>query len=436
MNRTITPALLAKMEANYQERKDIQVLSRALSETKMLDAAFVPQNAAKLRMDFSITVPTTGITWQKQSGRCWMFATMNMARERVVKKCNLKEFALSGTYLAFYDKLEKANNFFEAVLHYADLPVDARENEHIFKNACADGGQWDMAVGLMQKYGVVPDWVMPETVHSTGTSEWREIVTEQLNEYGLELRELYKKGEDTEKRREEMLCQMYNTLCILYGAPVKEFDFAYTDKDGVYHCDRHLTPKSFFETYIGDDLDDYVCLISSPLHELHKTYDQPYMGDVIEHDFKWLNVTMDELEEAAIAMLRSGEGAMFSCDCRCYKLRDRGLWDQDSLDYSTVLGGMPLSMTKEQKLLTKISTMNHCMYLCGVNIGEDEKPDRWKIENSWGEKSGQKGYFICSEKWFREYVQQVIVRKSCLTKEQLELFKQEPIAMTFWDPLA
>ena len=436
MSRTISSQMLERYEKEYDARKDLQILSHALSDTKMSDAAYVAENGAKLPMDFSITVPTTGITWQKQSGRCWMFATMNLLRERVIQKCNLKDFSLSGTYLAFYDKLEKANNFFEAVIHYADLPVDSRENAYIFANACADGGQWDMAVGLIKKYGLVPSWIMPETVHSTGTAEWRDVMTEQLDEYGLELRQMLAEGKDVSERKQEMLSQVYRTLCILYGRPVKEFDFEYTDKDGVFHCDRHLTPKSFYEKYVGDDLDDYCCVISSPVHEYKRTYDQPYMGDIIEHEYKWLNVTIEELEDLCLAMLKDGEGVMFSCDCHGYKNRDKGYWDRDTMDYSSVMGGIPLSMTKAQRMLTMVSTMNHCMYFCGVNIGEDGHPDRWKIENSWGEVSGQKGYFVCSQSWFRDYVMQAIVRKSYLTEEQRACFEQEPISMTFWDPLA
>lgn len=436
MSKIITADMLAQFEENFSSRKDLQILANALTETTMTDAAYNPSRAAQLRMDFSITVPTTGITAQKQSGRCWMFATMNMARERVIQKLNLAEFALSGTYLAFYDKLEKANNFFEAVIHYADLPIDSRENEAIFANSCADGGQWDMAVGLMKKYGCVPSWVQPETVHSTGTAEWRDILKEQLAEYGLEIRAMIAEGKDYSARKQEMLAQYYNTLCILYGKPVKEFDFEYTDKDKNYHCDRHLTPKDFFEKYVGDDLDDYVCIISSPVHEYHKTYDQPFMGDIIEHEYKWLNVTMEEMEEMCIKQLKSGEGIMFSCDCHAYKQRAKGYWDRDTMRYGDVLGGLPLSMSKEQRMMTKISTMNHCMFFCGVNIGEDGQPDRWKIENSWGDQNGQKGYFICSEEWFKDYVMQIVVRRSFLTEEQKELFKQEPISMTFWDPLA
>lgn len=432
----ITPELLAQMEAGYAANPNLNVLSRALSSTKLTDAAFIPENAAKLRMDFSIEVPTTGVTNQKQSGRCWMFSAMNLVRERVIEKCHMKEFALSGTYLAFYDKLEKGNNFFEAVLHYADQPLDSRENASIFQNCNVDGGQWDMAVGLMKKYGVVPDWVMPETVHSSGTAEWKDVVMEKLREDGLELRRLYQEGKDTGARRAEMLQELYNALCILYGQPTKVFDFAYTDKEGKYHCHSNLTPKAFYEQYVGDDLENYIGIISAPSHEFDRTYSQPFMGDIVENEFSWLNLSMEETEALAIAQLKDGEGVVFSCDCHAYRDRAKGYWDQDSFAYGDVLGGLTLGMTKREKLLTGNATMNHCMMFCGVNLTEDGTPNRWKIENSWGDASGQKGYFICSEKWFREYVFQIIVRKSLLNDRQRALLAQEPIPMKFWDPLA
>ena len=434
--KTITPELLEKMNAGFEKRPDLKVLSRAISSTKLTDAAFVPENAAKLPMDFNIVVPTTGITAQKQSGRCWMFASMNMCRERVIKKCNMKDFALSGTYLTFYDKLEKANQFFEAVEHYADLPLDSRENAYIFGHGCCDGGQWDMYVGLVQKYGVVPAWIMPETVHSTGTAEWLDVMKEQLCEYGLELRELIAEGKDTTARREEMLAQYYNALCILYGQPTKVFDFEYTDKDGVFHADRGITPKEFFEKYVGDDMDDYIGFIMSPIHEYGRTYCQPFMGDLIEKEMKWLNLPIEQVEEYAIEMLKGGEGVMFSCDCHPYRNRGLGYWDQDTMDYRSILGGIPLGMNKAQRLQTGASTMNHCMFFCGVNLDEEGRPNRWKIENSWGDVSGQKGYFICSEKWFTEYTLQMFIHKKYVPEEVLAQFAKEPIPMKFWDPLA
>lgn len=179
----------------------------------------MPAAAAKLRMDFSVLVKTNNITNQKQSGRCWMFSTLNVLRQRVIAKCDLEDFSFSPTYLAFYDKLEKANLFLENILHFADQDLTDRETYTLLGNPLPDGGQWDMAISLIKKYGVVPSWVMPETVHSTGTAKYLPILNRKLREDALELRAMAKEGKDTAARREEMLAEIYNALCILYGQP-------------------------------------------------------------------------------------------------------------------------------------------------------------------------------------------------------------------------
>ena len=227
-----------------------------------------------------------------------------------------------------------------------------------------------------------------------------------------------------------------NALCILYGQPPKTFDFIYTDKAGVYHCDPGLTPKGFFEKYVGDNLDDYQVVIASPIHPLNRTFCQPYMGDVVEENMFWLNLTLEEMEDLTVRQLQAGEPVFFSCDCHPDRDRELGYWDPDSFQYGAVLGGLDLEMSRADCLTTRESRMNHCMIFCGVNLGPDGKPDRWKIENSWGDASGQKGYFIGSEKWFERYVYQVTVRKDLLSDAQRALLAQEPLPMALWDPLA
>ena len=311
-----------------------------------------------------------------------------------------------------------------------------RSANALLGNPLPDGGQWDMAISLIKKYGVVPSWVMPETVHSTGTAKYLPILNRKLREDALELRAMAKEGKDTAARREEMLAEIYNALCILYGQPPRSFDFEYTDKDEHYHCDRNLTPHTFLEKYVGNDLDDYVVIISSPIHALNRTYCQPFMGDVVEENMFWLNLSQEELEDLTIRQLQAGEGVMFSCDCHPDGDRANGYWDPDCFQYGEVLGGLTFGMTKAERLLTRESTMNHCMMFCGVNLDENGKADRWKIENSWGDASGQKGYYIGSEKWFKANVYQITVRKSLLSDAQRALLDQEPLPMKLWDPLA
>ena len=153
----ISPALLSQFEQSYASRPYLAVMSNAISRTDLNDASFVPAAAAKLRMDFSVVVPTTGITNQKKSGRCWMFSVLNALREQVIQKCHLEDFAFSATYLAFYDKLEKCNLFYENILHFAGQKLDDRETWTLLGNPLPDGGQWDMVASLIRKYGVVPE---------------------------------------------------------------------------------------------------------------------------------------------------------------------------------------------------------------------------------------------------------------------------------------
>ena len=439
MNK-VTPIdseMLARFEQGYEARPALQVMSNAISRTALPDAAFVPAAAAKLQMDFSVLVKTNNITNQKQSGRCWMFSTLNVLRQRVIEKCKLEDFSISPTYLAFYDKLEKANLFFENILHFADQELDDRETFTLMGNPLPDGGQWDMAISLIKKYGVVPSWVMPETVHSTGTAKYLPILTRKMREDALELRALVRAGKDPAARREEMLAEIYNALRILYGQPPKTFDF----RVHRYRQSLPLRPRSDSEAASLKSTWATILTITSssslrPSTQINRTYCQPFMGDVVEDNMFWLNLSQKELEDLTIRQLQAGEGVMFSCDCHPDGDRANGYWDPDCFQYGEVLGGLTFHMTKAERLLTRDSTMNHCMMFCGVNLEENGTANRWKIENSWGDASGQKGYFIGSEKWFKANVYQVTVRKSLLSDAQRALLDQEPLPMKLWDPLA
>ena len=434
--KPVTDSLLNRFGADYEASAERHLATLALSKSELSSVAFSSKGANAMRQKFSVEVPTLEVTNQKSSGRCWLFAATNVLRERIAQARNLENFELSQSYLAFWDKFERCNYFLESILETAALPTTDRTVMHILSTGVHDGGQWDMAISLIKKYGVVPSWVMPETVHSTGTAKYLPILNRKLREDALELRAMAKEGKDTAARREEMLAEIYNALCILYGQPPRSFDFEYTDKDEHYHCERSLTPHTFLEKYVGNDLDDYVVIISSPIHALNRTYCQPFMGDVVEENMFWLNLSQEELEDLTIRQLQAGEGVMFSCDCHPDGDRANGYWDPDCFQYGEVLGGLTFGMTKAERLLTRESTMNHCMMFCGVNLDENGKADRWKIENSWGDASGQKGYYIGSEKWFKANVYQITVRKSLLSDAQRALLDQEPLPMKLWDPLA
>lgn len=434
--RPITMEMIAKFKKNYDEDASAKVYTAAVSKTVLSDVALNPMESAKLDFQFSIDIPTRGITYQKQSGRCWLFASMNVMREIVAEKCNLDKFELSGNYLAFWDKFEKMNFFLESIIDSADLEANDRIVNWILMGV-NDGGQWDMMVSLIKKYGIVPASVMPETFQSSNTRNMIQLMNMKLRKDAIELRKIVQEGGDPYPRKEEMLQELFKALCICFGKPVEKFNFEYTDKDNIYHADYDMTPLTFYEKYIKIDLEDYVSVINAPTKDkpFGKTYTVKYLGNVVEGKIKYLNLPMQDLKDLVIQQMQDGEPVWFGSDCGKYGSRNDGIWDQHSFVYEEILGGIDLSLTKEERLDYRDSAMNHAMVLTGVNIGHNGKPDRWKIENSWGEEPGKKGYFVASDAWFDEFTYQVIIHKKYLTEEWKKALEEEPIELAPWDPM-
>lgn len=430
----ITKELLERFRAQTAARPEIQTLQAATAKTELKDLAFVPAAAARLNGEFAIELKTRGITWQKKSGRCWLYAVMNILRERVAETCGLDKFELSGNYLAFYDKLEKANNVLEQIIRYADRPLSDRMMEYILLGV-GDGGYWDMAADLVRKYGVVPAETMPETWQSTHTDKFMELYNTLLRKDAAKLRAVIAAGGDPQPVKEEMLAEIYRMECIAFGEPPERFSFAYRGSDGVFHEERGLTGRSFYEKFVGDALDDYITVTNHPTRGMPMDFHYCFhhIGCMAESDIVSLNLTVEEMEELALNQLRDGEPVWFGCDSDAYGHRTEGVWDPDSMDYSGLMGGVDFGFAKGERLEYHDSYATHAMIFVGVNFDENGRPDRWKIENSWGEEAGRKGYFVCSERYFREYVYEVIVRKKHLTDRQRALLSEPPVRIQPWE---
>lgn len=434
--RSISGELLARCKKAYDEDRQAHLMTAAAAQTPLAKIAMDPVKAAKVGDTFSIELKTRGITAQQQSGRCWLFASMNVMREVVAEKCEMDKFELSGNWLAFWDKFEKINFCLEAILDCADLPTADRTVNWVL-SGMNDGGQWDMMVSIVKKYGIVPNSVMPETEQSKSTRGISQIINMKIHKDAAELRQLVAEGKDASARKDEMLVEYFKALCIAFGRPVDTFDFEYTDKNGKYHVDRDMTPKSFYDKYIGLDLDQYVNVINGPTQDkpYGKTYTVKYLGNVVEGHIKYLNLPMEQLKELVVKQMQAGELVWFGSDCGKFGDRDGGIWDPDSFLFGEVLGGFDLTMSKADQLDYRDSAMNHAMVLCGVNLGAAGKPNRWKIENSWGEGAGRKGYYAASDSWFDQFVYQVVINKKFLSDEQRAALEQEPIELAPWDPM-
>ena len=432
--REITTELLARWRADYDCDASAHVLNSALAKTDMADLAYVPMNGAKLKGGFSIEVKTRGITAQRKSGRCWMFAALNILREIVAEKCNLEEFELSQNYATFYDKLEKANNFLEMVIENAEEPLNGQLMRYVLR-AMDDGGYWCQAVDIIEKYGVVPKQANPESYQSEHTERFLQPINRLLRKDAMELRALVADGKDPSKRKEEMLAEVYRAECIAFGQPVERFDFAYRDKDDAYHCDRNLTPKAFYEKYVEKDLQEYIAILNEPTSDkkMHVPVKFHAIENMVGRDMKALNLPQEEMEELCLKQLKGGEPVWFACDAGAFGARKDGVWDPASVQYEKLLGGFDLSMPKGAGLEYRSFASNHAVLLTGVNLDADGRPDRWKIENSWGEEVGEKGYFVCSEAYFESYGYEAVIHREYLSEEQQKMLENEPVIVRAWD---
>lgn len=431
----ISEILLKKLDENYQNKPKHQVLKRVLYKNDLADIFSKQEEARNTQFLFSHEIKTLPVANQKQTGRCWIFAGLNVLREIVAKKFNLKDFELSQNYTAFYDKLEKINYFIESIDDFLDVDSDDRTLQHILKTGIQDGGQWDMFVSIIEKYGVVPQIVMPETNNSSNTRFINKLIDLKLRQYVSQAREVKNNKETLKKLKLVTLDELYSLLISNFGEIPQTFDFEYSNDEG-YHSIKDLTPQRFYHEIIGDVLKDYISIINAPTSDkpFHKTFTVAYLGNVVgAKQIKYLNLPINQLKQLVITQLKADELVWFGSDVATYGDRTSGVWDDNSFDYENVLE-MNLQMNKAAQLTYSQGAMNHAMVLSGVHL-DDEKSKRWKIENSWGTKGGKDGYYICSDTWFDKYVYQAVINKKHLSDNLLKEWEQSPIVLKPWDPM-
>jgi bleomycin hydrolase len=430
---------IASFQRSFRSNPAYRVVQNAVTQTSVDDIALNREVITSIDHSFSTTLDDWSVTHQKRSGRCWMFAGLNLCRPGAMAKMNLKSFEFSQNYLLFWDKLEKANYFLEAILETAERPADERTVHWLLGNLLSDGGQWNMFVNLIRKYGVVPKSAMPETESSSNTMSMNAILKMKLREAARTLRDAIAKGATADEAREikqRVLTVIYRILAIHLGTPPMTFDWQWLDKERAFHRDGTLTPQEFAARYITLPLDDYVCLVHDPrdTSPYGRTFTVEYLGNVWEGGItRYLNVEIDVLKDIAMRTLLDGEPVWFGCDVGKMMRRDLGLWDVQLFDYESVYD-TAFTLTKAERLVYRQTQMTHAMLFTGVDV-VDGRPRRWRVENSWGEDNGQKGFYLMNDSWFDEYLFEIAARQSYLPASLRAALEEPPIVLPAWDPM-
>lgn len=438
-SQSITEKELQEIQSSFKEDPATKAIQNVLTSNANITANAL-NNSLQGKIDhyFKYRVNVKGITDQKSSGRCWMFTSMNVLRPSIIEKYNLSEFDFSHNYLYFWDIFEKSNLFLENIIATSKDSFDDRTVEYLFKSPVSDGGVWNLYYNLGQKYGVVPQEVMPETAHSNNTRQMINLVNEKLRRGGYNLREQAASGKKTQELRNEkatILKDVYRILVLCLGEPPKQFTWRYKDKNGSVKELSSYTPQQFYKEITPEDYSpsNYIMIMNDPTREYYKLYEiQNYKNTIEGINWIYLNLPNEDIKKAALASIKSNEPMYASCDVGKQMNRESGILDPEMYDYESLLG-VNLSMDKKARILTRQSGSTHAMTLVGCDTDMSDQPIKWEFENSWGAASGNKGYLTFTDKWFSEYMFRIVVHKKYLDAKAQSCLTQKPIQLPMWD---
>lgn len=435
---SLTPGHVAALHNSFAADPVLKRTQNAIARVSVDELAVDHQLATSLSTTVSNRIDDWKATNQKKSGRCWLFAALNLLRTGAKEVIDVKEFEFSQNYAMYFDKLERANYFMQSILDTAERPEDDRLVSYLLQTVMGDGGQWDMAVNIFTKYGAVPKSAMPETESSSNTGRMNSVLASLLRRGAHELRTLRHAGDvaGEDQARERIITEVHRILSLHLGTPPTSFEWDYSDDKKVFHREGVLTPQEFLAKYTTITLSDYVCLVDDPRAEHPKgsTLSVEHLGNVVgAAPVRYLNVDISLAKRLAKEAILDGQPVWFGCDVGPQMARKDGIWDARLYDYAGLYDA-ELAMDKETRVRYGASAMTHAMLLTGVDVLEGQTR-RWRVENSWGEENGDHGFYTMADNWFDDYVFEIVVEKSRLSPELVDALETKPTVLPAWDPM-
>ena len=437
MGKTITRKQVVELRKEFDAEPSNKVAQNAVTNVQLPDLTLNRDLVQDIDDSFSIKLDDWKVTAQMRTGRCWLFATLNLFRVGAMKKMKLKNFEFSQAHIHFWDKFERSTHLLEAIIETSDRPVDDRTIHFLLSDPIGDGGQWNMATNLVRKHGLVPKTAYPESNSSSATRWMNAELKDILRSSASEIRAIIDGGgtvEEARAHKEKRIADIWRMLCIHLGTPPKTFNWQWRDKDGEFHRNGRMTPQQFAAEFVDIEWEDYVCIVNDPRNEYYRTYTVDFLQNVAGGPpVVYLNVPSKEMKAITLKLLEDGMPVWMGCDVGKEMDRKRGLWDADLFDVEG-LYGVEYGMDKADRLRHNQTMMTHAMLFTGVDV-VNGRPRRWRVENSWGQDTGQKGYYTMNDSWYDQYMFEIAAPKDYLTEKMLEGLETEPVVLPAWDPM-
>jgi len=444
----LTEEVLAALRNDFYADDKNRLAQNVCSRSDPLEACLQRRCLEECVHIYNHKVESEGkpVSNQKSSGRCWLFAVLNVARLPFMKENNLEEFEFSQAHLFYWDKIERANYFLNNIVSTARRgePVDGRTVSCLLADPINDGGQWDMMVNLVNKHGLMPKKCFPETFSCEMSSRLNNILKTKLREYARHLRAAIDQGEsdaDLVQRISGIMTEVYRIVGICLSIPPATFTWSYVDKNKEVKKVGPISPQDFYNTLVKPvwNIQDKVCLLSDPrpTNPFGRTYTVDCLGNMVGgRKVVYNNQPIQVLMNMTRDSILGNEAVWFGCEVAKRYVGKQGLLDVSAHDYELVFGvDVQRGLTKSDRLIYGDSLMTHAMVITGCQVEENGEVSRWRVENSWGEERGEKGYLLMTSDWFREFVFEIVVDKKFVPQEVLAVGDMDPVVLPAWDPM-
>ena len=447
LNKSFDLKNLAVFQKKYSKKRHNKILQNAISKNPTHEILLDHENTKHITHSFKKRIKLkTKITDQLVSGRCWIFSFLNMMRYQIIKDYQLPlNFELSQSYLSFYDKLEKSYYFLQKIVETKNYQTNDRLIEWLFKNYFNEGGNWNMLVNLISKYGIVPKSVMPETYQSSHSRSLDTFLYQNLLRISSNIRN-NRTGSNLQKYLNKQMYFIYRLLVIFLGHPPTSFTWEYVDTKNKHHQIDNLTPLKFSNNYIKFNPEEWITCGNFPLKQYpyYNKYNIKYCNNMIDgQETNILNIPISEIELLMKDSLDDDIPVWAAVDWDKYYSCEYSILDPNIYDYRSI---GHRDVNKTISLEYNVSKPNHAVLIIGYNTNDKGSIDRWLIENSHGRdrcKSAKnfranrmgKGYVTMTTTWLKQYLYQIVIKSKYLKKQLLTKITKKPIVVNPWDPL-